>query len=287
MASAVPRSGRERPVTVKEDRASMERIGHAASWALGRLRGLRPRGRAVAAALLLAVLVAGLWGLLRDGEAGALRPVADAPLAAADVAAARRALQDAGLPVRICQGRLAVPADLLPAARRVLGERGIPRRDPMAELEEVVAATDVLSTQAGSERRWRVRLMAVLGRLIETFPDVRSATVLLAPGGQKRIAQPARRPGASVHVELEPDSEMTPGLLQAIADQVCGAVGELTAADVRVVDSRGRSYCPGRTSPEALSARQAAQCAEAELRAAAREALPDARARIVEIGRAS
>jgi len=117
--------------------------------------------------------------------------------------------------------------------------------------------------------------MAVLGRLIEDFPAVRSATVLLAPGRDRGIGREGCRPAASVRVELADGAEMTPALLQAITDQVCGAVEDLAAADVRVVEGRGRSYCLGRSSPEALAALQSARLAEGRICRQVRQAMGD------------
>jgi len=219
----------------------------------GRVGSMGRLARVAAVALVAMMLVGGFW---LAGSAG------DAPSAgvfgravpAADLAAAQRALAEAGIACVRGEGDLLVKSELLARARAVLAER---HTAPPAEAESfqaVAAAADLWSTESQKAQRWQAAKMATLSQLICKFPAVRSAAVILDTGSPRRLGRPAVSPTAAVELCLADGATVTPDLIDAVADLVAGSIAGMERGDVRIVDSAGRSYWAGAGGDDALAA---------------------------------
>lgn len=111
--------------------------------------------------------------------------------------------------------------------------------DPFAE---AVADEDFWTTSQSRDRRWQAARMKWLADRIASFGGIESASVYVEPGRPRSLGSPARPASASVAVVFEPGRSMTPELIDAIADLVCGGVAELDRSRLRLVDNAGQSY---------------------------------------------
>ena len=199
--------------------------------------GARSRSRRVAVGVLAAATVAACAWLLSARSPS--MSVLDVPTS--EVSAAVSALERQGISAEIRQGRIFVPAEQVSRARSVLRESS---GGVAAAFEKLATQSDVWSSQEQQDKRWQAAKMVALGRLIEGFDGVRSATVLLEVGKGRSLGKSAGGASASVHVVTADSTQQPLGaeLVQAIGELVCGSVAGLDAANVHIVDSTGRSY---------------------------------------------
>ncbi|HUU59626.1 MAG TPA: FliG C-terminal domain-containing protein, partial [Phycisphaerae bacterium] len=196
----------------------------------------------IAGVVLGLLIVGGLIWLASALASPAMIPVVDVPLATDRLLEAQGLLDAEGIASRVESGKLLVPRGAVRRVRAMLGREGLlPQDDPDA-FARIAEADDIWSTQSGSVRRWQAAKMATLGRLLCTFPQVRSATVLFEPGASRRLGSPGVEPTAAVRVVLKPRAQMTPRLVEAIADLVSGSISGMTPQNVCIVDSTGRSH---------------------------------------------
>ncbi len=78
-----------------------------------------------------------------------------------------------------------------------------------------------------------------LQRTIANFRNIESARVLIAVPERSVFVRSARKPTASVFVELNSAAGLSPTQVEAIVNLVASSVPELEPADVTVVDQRG------------------------------------------------
>ncbi|MGC9454775.1 MAG: FliG C-terminal domain-containing protein [Phycisphaerae bacterium] len=221
----------------------MERLKKLSRQLSGRLRSMNPRSRLAVGAMLFLVLAAAVWLVASAGEAETTR--LDIPsLAEEDLPEALGLLESRGIAARIADGALVVRSDSADAARAALRDEGFLSTQRRSPFEEVADSSDIWSTRSTTEKRWQAAKMATLQRLIEDFPAVCSATVILEPGSGRSLG--GERPRAAVNVRLDEGATMTGELVGAIADLVAGSVSGMERTDVRVVDSRGVSHVAGR-----------------------------------------
>jgi len=208
-----------------------------------RRRAVRaPRSAWIAGAVLGLLIVGGLIWLASALASPAMIPVVDVPLATDRLLEAQGLLDAEGIASRVESGKLLVPQGAVRRVRAMLAREGLlPQDDPDA-FARIAEADDIWSTQAGSVRRWQAAKMAALSRMLCTFPQVRSATVLFEPGASRRLGSPGVEPTAAVRVVLKPRAQMTPRLVEAIADLVSGSISGMTPQNVCIVDSTGRSH---------------------------------------------
>jgi len=192
------------------------------------------RSRRVAAVVLAAATVAACAWLLSARSPSMV--VLDVP--ASETSAALAALGRSGLSAELRQGQLVVPSDQLSRARATLRDQSA---GVAASFEKLAANTDIWSTQEQQDKRWQAAKMMALGRLIEAFDNVRSASVLLEAGKPGSLNRPSN-PSASVHVVTADQRPLGAELVQAIGELVCGSVSGLDVTDVRIVDGTGQSY---------------------------------------------
>ena len=200
-----------------------------------------PRTRLAAAGLAGLAMVGLVWlvSAVRDGEA-AWVPVAEAPMAAQNLAAAARTAEAHGIAHRTEGGRLLVPADSRDRLRGQLAFKGLLRSDDLLPAQDLGESGGIWLTEAERKRRREWAMMTALSRLIGNFPAVRRAAVLYSPGAQRPF-RPGVRPRASVTVTLAGGAKMGTRLLSAIGDLVSSSFAGMQRGDVCVVDDRGCS----------------------------------------------
>lgn len=229
----------------------------------------------IAGGLCLVMLVGAGWLLAELGaERARYAPMTAGPMAPADLAAAAALAEEWGIDHRIKNARLYVEPSQLDRLRLALCREGRSDAARPVSFERLAADADIWATRAQHDKRWQAAKMAELSRLISAFPPVLAATVIIEPGNGPGLGRRETKPRAAVQIDLARGSRVTGRLVDAIADLVSGSVQGMDAADVRIVDSSGRSYRAG--EPVAADAEDIARLrrlAEEYYAAKAREAV--------------
>ncbi len=139
---------------------------------------------------------------------------------------------------------LLVSADDLHKARLKLAEAGIPGESSVGF--ELLDKEQPLGTSQFMEgARYRRSLEGELARTITSINSVRSARVHLAIPKESVFVRNARKPSASVFIELFPGRQMEPQRVKAVANLVASSIPELALEDVTVVDQKGNLLSSG------------------------------------------
>lgn len=143
--------------------------------------------------------------------------------------------------VNLTDGLLMVPADQRDDAVALLASQSILPADPVSELDSQVRQSSMWRTEPENKRLWQQLRQDQLSRIIAKFPGVRTAQVILEPGQARSLGTPAVSPTASVNLTMKPGHGMDRKLIEAVAAQVSGSVGNMKPSDVRIV-ADGRSF---------------------------------------------
>ena len=139
---------------------------------------------------------------------------------------------------------LLVSADDLHKARLKLAEAGIPGESSIGF--ELLDQEQPLGTSQFMEgARYRRSLEGELARTITSINSVRSARVHLAIPKESVFVRNARRPSASVFLELFPGRTLQSEQVKAIGNLVASSIPELMMENVTVVDQKGNLLSTG------------------------------------------
>jgi flagellar M-ring protein FliF len=150
-------------------------------------------------------------------------------------------LDSSGIAYRVDDrtGMVLVPQDSLYEARmKLAGASGIDGRQLGYELLDEDQGFGV--SQFMEVARHRRSVEGELARSIATINAVESARVLLATPKSTAFLRDRRRPTASITVRLVSGHSLRPGQVKGITNLVAGAVPELQAQDVAVIDQTGK-----------------------------------------------
>lgn len=135
-------------------------------------------------------------------------------------------------------GSLLVEADQLHRVRLKLAARGFGAQAPvgmeMLDQEQPLGTSQFLETA-----RYRRGLEGELARTISSIHAVRSARVHLAIPARSVFVRDARKPRASVFLELFAGREITRSQVKAIRNMVSSSIAELSTEEVTIVDQLG------------------------------------------------
>ncbi len=155
--------------------------------------------------------------------------------------AAAEALQAANIPYRLDDGTgmLLVPAEVLHQARmKIAGVGGLSGDQQGFELLDKDQGFGV--SQFMETNMFRRSLEGELARSITSINSVQHARVHLAIPKSTAFLRDQRTPTASVTVGLAPGQSLSSSQVRAIMNLVAGAVTELTADHVTVIDQSGQ-----------------------------------------------
>lgn len=139
---------------------------------------------------------------------------------------------------------LLVAADQLHKARLKLAEAGIPG-ESSAGFELLDQEQPLGTSQFMEGARYQRSLEGELARTITSINSVRTTRVHLAIPKQSVFVRNARKPSASVFLELYPGRTLKPQQVKAIANLVASSIPELMLEDVTVVDQKGNLLSTG------------------------------------------
>jgi flagellar M-ring protein FliF len=198
----------------------------------GALSGLRP--------LLLLV---GLAGAVAAGVGIALWSQAPSysllfgNLGDADAAQLTQSLEQSGIPYRVEQGAVLVPAERVTEARMGLAAKGLPSAGGFSLLEKDPGFG---VSQFMENARYQHALETELARTIASLGPVQGARVHLAVPQPSAFVRDRRPASASVTLQLRGGARLDRGQVDAIVNLVASSIPELSAEHVTVVDSQSR-----------------------------------------------
>ncbi|GAA6168589.1 flagellar basal-body MS-ring/collar protein FliF [Sessilibacter corallicola] len=133
---------------------------------------------------------------------------------------------------------LLVATEDIHKARLKLAEAGIPGESSVGF--ELLDQQQPLGTSQFMEgARYKRSLEGELAKTITSINSVRSARVHLAIPKESAFVRNARRPTASVFLELFPGRNLKSNQVKAVANLVASSIPELQLEDVTVVDQKG------------------------------------------------
>src|ERR1700759_4863969 len=183
---------------------------------------------AVAAAIWLVLWAQGqnytvLYGQLSERESGQVMD----------------ALTAAGIEYKLSpSGAVSVPETKVQEARIRLASQGLPQSDSMGI--EMIQKESALGTSTLMESaRYQSALETELARTIVKVQGVQSARVHLALPKPSVFLRDARKPTASVMLQLYAGRRLDSGQVAAIVHLVASSVPELSASDVTLVNQAG------------------------------------------------
>lgn len=150
-------------------------------------------------------------------------------------------------------GALLVTSEELHTARLKLAEMGIGSNQSVG-FELLEKEQPLGTSQFIESARYHRSLEGELARTVTSIHTVRSARVHLAIPKRSVFVRDARKPTASVFVEVYPGREVEPRQVKAIANLVASSISELKNEDVTVIDQHGNLLSAGDESPELILA---------------------------------
>ncbi|MDO3382596.1 flagellar basal-body MS-ring/collar protein FliF [Gilvimarinus algae] len=158
-------------------------------------------------------------------------------------------------------GALLVTTENIHTARMKLAEMGIGSNQSVGF--ELLEKEQALGTSQFIENaRYHRSLEGELARTIMSIHTVRTARVHLALPKRSVFVRDARKPTASVFLEVYPGREVEPRQVKAIANLVASSISELKNEDVTVIDQHGNLLSTGEDSPELILADKQRQYTE-------------------------
>ncbi|MCP8898320.1 flagellar basal-body MS-ring/collar protein FliF [Gilvimarinus xylanilyticus] len=150
-------------------------------------------------------------------------------------------------------GALLVTSEQLHTARLKLAEMGIGNNQSVG-FELLEKEQPLGTSQFIESARYHRSLEGELARTVTSIHTVRSARVHLAIPKRSVFVRDARKPTASVFVEVYPGREVEPRQVKAIANLVASSISELKNEDVTVIDQHGNLLSAGEEAPELILA---------------------------------
>ncbi|MFK7840549.1 MAG: flagellar basal-body MS-ring/collar protein FliF [Bdellovibrionales bacterium] len=167
-------------------------------------------------------------------------------LSTSDSGAIAAKLEENTIPYEVSPdgGRIIVPEADVGRARLLLAEAGLPNGGSLGY--EIFDKDAGFGTTNFVQNVKQVRaLQGELGRTISSLDSVRSARVLLVLPQRELFSRDSRPPSASVYIGLRPGSQIQREQIIAIQSLVAGAVPDLKASDVTIIDSNGTLLARG------------------------------------------
>ena len=158
-------------------------------------------------------------------------------LADADAARVTQSLDQSGIPYKVENGAVLVPAENVTDARMKLAAKGLPGSSGFSLMEKDPGFG---VSQFVENARYQHALEQELARTIEGLRPVEGARVHLAVPQQSAFIRDRRPVSASVFLQLRGGHRLDREQVESIINLVASSIPELTSDQVTVVDSQGR-----------------------------------------------
>jgi flagellar M-ring protein FliF len=198
----------------------------------GGMAGLRPLLLliGVAAAVAAGVGVA-LW------SQGPTYSLLFGNMADSDAAQVTQSLDQSGIPYKMENGAIMVPAERVSDARMKLAAKGLPGTGGFSIMEKDPGFG---VSQFMENARYQHALEQELARTIASLKSVEGARVHLAVPQQSAFVRDRRPVSASVFLQLRAGQRMDREQISSIINLIASSIPELSSEQVTVVDSQGR-----------------------------------------------
>lgn len=202
--------------------------------------GLPPR---IAAGLKPLLLLVGLAAAVAAGvgivlwSQGPTYSLLFGNLTDADAAQLTQSLDQSGIPWKVENGAVLVPAERVTEARMNLAAKGLPASSGFSLMDKDPGFG---VSQFMENARYQHALETELARTISSLKAVEGARVHLAVPQQSAFVRDRRPVSASVFLQLRSGQRLTREQVESIINLVASSIPELTAEQVTVVDSQGR-----------------------------------------------
>src|SRR6187551_335996 len=158
-------------------------------------------------------------------------------LADADAARVTQSLDQSGIPYKVENGAVLVPAENVSDARMKLAAKGLPGTSGFSLMEKDPGFG---VSQFMENARYQHALETELARTIEGLRAVEGARVHLAVPQQSAFIRDRRPVSASVFLQLRGGHRLEREQVESIINLVASSIPELTSDQVTLVDSQGR-----------------------------------------------
>src|SRR6187402_1337496 len=205
--------------------------------------GLPVHAGGVVAGLKPLLLLIGLAGAIAAGVGIALwshgpnYSLLFGNLADADAARVTQSLDQSGIPYKVENGAVLVPAENVSDARMKLAAKGLPGTSGFSLMEKDPGFG---VSQFMENARYQHALETELARTIEGLRAVEGARVHLAVPQQSAFIRDRRPVSASVFLQLRGGHRLEREQVESIINLVASSIPELTSDQVTLVDSQGR-----------------------------------------------
>ena len=205
--------------------------------------GLPVHAGGVVAGLKPLLLLIGLAGAIAAGVGIALwshgpnYSLLFGNLADADAARVTQSLDQSGIPYKVENGAVLVPAENVSDARMKLAAKGLPGTSGFSLMEKDPGFG---VSQFMENARYQHALETELARTIEGLRAVEGARVHLAVPQQSAFVRDRRPVSASVFLQLRGGHRLEREQVESIINLVASSIPELTSDQVTLVDSQGR-----------------------------------------------
>jgi len=206
----------------------------------GFMAQLSPATRWLIGCLLIIFVLVG-WLMMQYVAKPELVPITQ--FAAERQASVMAQLQQSGIHVQTQAGQLLVPKGAYDQAMMVLATSDLLAADTSGAFDDLIARQNPWQSNAQNAQAFMLAKQKVLGQIVSKMVGVRSASVILSMPDQQGFGATHVRPSASVNVVMTGSKPVGKPLVEAVAGFVAGAVAEMQAQDVVVIDAnRGRQF---------------------------------------------
>ncbi|MCA9287382.1 MAG: hypothetical protein KDA05_02290 [Phycisphaerales bacterium] len=145
-------------------------------------------------------------------------------------------LRSGGFEAQEKNGAIVVPAGQQTAALAYLGQTGQLPDDTTLLFNNILESQSWQNSREQNRQIYRIALQNELGRIIGAYRGIREARVLLDNPEAAGLGSIVRQPTAAVTVFSATGAAIDQSTVDAIGNQVAGAVAGLDIANVRVID---------------------------------------------------
>jgi flagellar M-ring protein FliF len=158
-------------------------------------------------------------------------------LADADAAQVTQSLEQSGIPYKVENGAVMVPAEKVSDARMRLAAKGLPGSSGFSLMDKDPGFG---VSQFMENARYQHALETELARTIASLKSVEGARVHLAVPQQSAFIRDRKPVSASVFLQLRAGARLSREQVTSIINLIASSIPELSADQVTVVDSQGR-----------------------------------------------
>ncbi len=197
----------------------------------------------VSIGLCVVMIVGSLMWLTQWSTAPELVPLVGNDFSYEELNTAEESLRASGMPYEIRGTRIYVREVDRSNLKRILYSSQALPQDRLFDMESVVNDPNPFQSPEARTYAQNYAKGNELAKIIETYPSVRKASVLINPSSKRRVGGESDIPTASVSITLAPSKEMTAELVEGFAKLVSGAVAGLKPHNVNISDTRtGETY---------------------------------------------